>query len=122
MALCCFNNAQAEVSQPMLMWYKPQHQHLVILPGLDCHTGKIPDMRHPVEVDHRIILSDYQMQQGQDVYYSDPGAAEIMDYLPHKVIGTRYIKPLKNGDFIYNREDVLSGDMSYLRRFVPAVV
>lgn len=120
-ALCCFNNAEAQVSQPMLMWYKPKYPNLVILPGLDCHTGKIPDKHHLVEVDHRIILSDYQMQEGQDVYYSDPGAAEIQDYLPRLVIGNRYIKPLKNGDFVFSREDVLNSDMSYMRRFIPAV-
>jgi hypothetical protein len=55
-ALCCFDNRDAARSDPLLLWYEPLRPDRVELPAIDCHTGGIPEIGAPVEVDHHVIL------------------------------------------------------------------
>lgn len=117
-ALCCFNTQQAQEALPMLVWYKPRWPHLMILPGVDCHTGGIPNHNDMVDVDHKIILGDHMMtaSEGSQVDYTDPGSDAIRDFLPRRVIGHYLNGKMRNGDFVYNRDHVLNGDLTGMVR------
>src|SRR5579862_5582373 len=42
-ALCCIDQTEARESEPLLLWYKPMHPDRFVLPGLDGHTGGVPN-------------------------------------------------------------------------------
>ncbi len=117
-ALCCFNTQQAQEALPMLVWYKPRWPHRMILPGVDCHTGGIPNRNQMVDVDHKIILGDHMMtdSDGRQVDYTDLGSDPIRHFLPRRVVGQYLNRQMPNGDFRYERDDVLSGDLSKMVR------
>jgi hypothetical protein len=55
-ALCCFNNEEAQEALPMLWWYEPMFPEQLFLPALDCHTGDVPDLTTNVAVDHTLAV------------------------------------------------------------------
>jgi hypothetical protein len=90
----------------------------MILPGVDCHTGGIPNRNQMVDVDHKIILGDHMMtdSDGRQVDYTDLGSDPIRHFLPRRVVGQYLNRQMPNGDFRYERDDVLSGDLSKMSR------
>lgn len=84
----------------------------LFLPALDCHTGDIPDLNAIVEVDHVIAVGSSQMLGGQRVQYRDVASASVQPYLCKKVIGARFRRGMKNGDFKCKLKDVRNGKFS----------
>jgi hypothetical protein len=113
-ALCCFNNQNAALAHPMLWWYKPMFADRLFLPTLDGHTGEVPNLKAQVDVDHTLVVSSYQMQNGNPVFYTDNILA-LDSYLARKVIGQKYQSRLMNGDFICDIKDVRKAQFNPLR-------
>ncbi|MEU5667113.1 hypothetical protein [Streptomyces longwoodensis] len=53
-AVCCFDNADAQRAEPLLLWYHPLDPDRLTVPALDSHTGAAPDLDAAVTVDHGI--------------------------------------------------------------------
>lgn len=105
-AFCFFNNNDAKKASPFLVWYKPENLGYFEFPGLDAHTGDVPDLDEMVDVDHTIILGSYRMWGGVAVEYRDNIPDYLKPFLPERVIGKTYSGKLKNGDFRYGIRDI----------------
>ena len=122
-ALCCFNNRDAQDATPMLWWYEPSDPGELFLPTLDCHTGDVPDLNAMVRLDHTIVLGSYRMEDGgwmvENVTYTDPIPASVQPFLLNQVIGASMNDlPLRarNGDFFVNTDTLAQGKFSLERR------
>lgn len=117
-ALCCFDNRQAREAAPLLMWYKPKDPYFFQLPALDSHTGNVPSLTSPVEVDHWVILAsdDMQTSRSQPVHYSDMVPSNVRAFLPDHVIGRYFSGRMRNGDFGIAHSDVRQGRLAGLER------
>jgi hypothetical protein len=109
-ALCCFDNKQAQKAQPIFVWYKPMNWNVLIAPGIDCHTGAVPDMQAKVHVDHRLFFAVQGMRNGRKVNYSDHVTREQMrDFLPEFAVGVELNDQRINGDFVVKHSEILEG-------------
>ncbi len=109
-ALCCFDVKQQTAAEPMLWAYQPLHPDRLFFPALDAHTGRAPDLKAVVDVDHMILASSHQMTGGSQVHYSDRAiSAEIRPWLPKLAIGGGYHRSMLNGDFVLMVDDVRRG-------------
>ncbi|MFY9457776.1 MAG: hypothetical protein WAP23_02500 [Candidatus Spechtbacterales bacterium] len=118
-ALCCFNNKYARDATPMLWWYEPIDPEELFLPGLDCHTGGIPDLNAHVRVDHTIAVASYRMPatSGVHVSYTNPIPESMDPFLSERVTGNQLQMPsVKNGDFIVNLPSLWEGEIDLIRR------
>ncbi len=117
-ALCCFDNQQAREAAPLLMWYKPKDSYYFQLPALDCHTGNVPSLTSPVEVDHWVILASDEMQTSRShtVRYTDTVPSDVRAFLPDRVIGRYFSCRMRNGDFGIDHSDVCQGRLAGLER------
>ncbi|MFG2480955.1 hypothetical protein [Streptomyces fagopyri] len=43
-AVCCFDNADAQRAKPLLLWYTPLDPDRLTVLALDSHTGRAPDL------------------------------------------------------------------------------
>lgn len=120
-AVCCFDNQEAQGAQPLFWWYKPMNPQELFFPAVDCHSGQIPDLTKKVEVDHLLACA----VKGID---SSANGARVFDkaslieepfqeYFPERIVGADYTfsPPLNNGDFIISKTDVLTGKMKFKR-------
>lgn len=41
----------------MLWWYELVHPDVLFAPAIDSHTGGVPSLDTPVDVDHWVVLS-----------------------------------------------------------------
>jgi len=98
-ALCCFNNRDAQLATPMLWWYEPTNAEHLFLPALDAHDGNAPDLNTTVMVDHAVMASANVMLRGETVEYTDEIPDSVEPLLPKKVLGRQYHMPMENGDF-----------------------
>lgn len=105
-ALCCFNNKEAATAAPLLWWYKPLHPEYLFAPALDCHTGKAPDLRKSVLVDHVVAVGSYLLREGAHVHYQDTLNSTVYPYLRPYVIGAEYHYAMPNGDFVCRLSDI----------------
>jgi hypothetical protein len=103
-ALCCFNNRDTATATPLLLWYEPRNPALLTAPGIDCHTGGIPDLGAPVDVDHWLFAASYRKPHlGVKVPYRDRIDVGIRQFIPDNVVGTQFTGRMRNGDFAIQR-------------------
>ncbi|MEK7083308.1 MAG: hypothetical protein AAB972_03980, partial [Patescibacteria group bacterium] len=43
-AVCCFNNEEAALANPIMVYYEPLRPEFLFAPALDCHIGDVPDI------------------------------------------------------------------------------
>ncbi|WP_455352822.1 hypothetical protein [Streptomyces sp. SYSU K217416] len=122
-AVCCFDNAEAERAKPLLMWYPPIDPELLVLPALDCHTGAPPDLGAGVPVDHWVLFGTDEAPDGwgTPVDHSSDMRHELRGFLPSTVMG-RYFggHSLPNGDFALAHDDLLAGNLDRIQRLRPS--
>jgi hypothetical protein len=100
-ALCCFSNRDVADSTPMVWWYEPIIHNKLMLPGIDCHTGDVPDLSSKVDVNHWVIAgSRNKLPDFCAVRYQDNLSPFLQDILPKYVRGKHLTKNMINGDFI----------------------
>jgi hypothetical protein len=111
--LFCFNNRDARRAAPVVMWYNPLplRDGRFGLPGIDCHTGGVPDMTDKVGVDHWLIVGSDRMQGGEWVNYRDEIPQDIRPYLPERVMGLHLEMKMRNGDFGWRQDDLYRGQI-----------
>lgn len=121
-ALCCFNNKDGEKAKPMLWWYYPIDSNMFFAPGIDCHTGGIPQDA-PVAVDHWMILASDWMPKnyGYEVQYQDEIPSDVMAFLPKEVVGFEMKGMYANGDFYLPRESALKRYLGHIERKMPLI-
>jgi hypothetical protein len=120
-AVCCFDNAQAEQAKPLFLWYPPIDPDLLTLPALDCHTGDVPDLDSPVPVDHWVLFGTDAAPAGwgNPVKYGSGLPHRLREFLPDTVVGDYFGGGLRNGDFAITHDDLLAGDLSRVTRLHP---
>jgi hypothetical protein len=123
-ALCCFDNADAQQAKPLLLWYPPHDPDLLTVPALDCHTGKAPDLDATVPVDHWVLFATDEAPQdwGNPVEYPADMRHSLRDFLPDTVLGSYYgdDEELVNGDFAIGHRDLLDGALDRVTRLRPS--
>ncbi|MFF2548620.1 hypothetical protein ACFVUY_39505 [Kitasatospora sp. NPDC058063] len=122
-ALCCFDNADAQRAKPVLLWYSPLDPDRLTVPALDSHTGAVPDLDAVVSVDHWVLLSTDQAPSdwGDTVDYPEGMRHSLRSFLPAAVVGQYYggADALLNGDFTISHRDLLAGDLDRIERCRP---
>ncbi|MFE1879604.1 hypothetical protein [Streptomyces diastatochromogenes] len=122
-AVCCFDNADAQHAKPLLVWYPPHDPDRLVLPALDSHTGEVPDLDAAVAVDHWVLLSTDQASSGWGVPVDYPRNMRhsLRAFLPDTVVGRYYGqgRTLLNGDFAIGHDDLLTGDLDRIKRLQP---
>lgn len=112
--LFCFATADAERAGGAMITYTSMYPDLIILPGLDGHSGDVDTGE--VEVDHTLVL-------GSDSFSS----VEVMQnewaaktgFLPRSVIGTKIRSVMPQGDFVFDASEVEAGIFNCLRDLPP---
>ncbi|MFE1921190.1 hypothetical protein ACFW91_01305 [Streptomyces asoensis] len=124
-ALCCFDNADAQDAKPLLLWYSPLDPDRLTLPTLDSHTGAAPDLDAAASVDHWVLFSTDQAPEGwgEPVDYPGNMRHSLRAFLPATVMGDYYgdEQKLLNGDFTISHQDLLAGDLDRVERRQPRV-
>ncbi len=115
-AVCFFNNREAKKASPFLVYYKPRQTGFFEFPGLDAHTGEVPDESEMVDVDHTIVVGSYRMKGGNRVEYQDNIPASLQPFLPDRVVGRTYSTRMANGDFRYPAMAIENGSMDHMQR------
>lgn len=99
-ALCCFNNSEAQTASPIGVWYAPQYTSHYHFPGIDAHDGSAPDMYTQVDVDHWLIAGVQQERQGFIPVHYGNVSPSLKPFLPTHVAGRKFIGQRRNGDWI----------------------
>ena len=81
-----------------------------MMPGIDSHTGQIPDLRAPVAVDHTLILGamtqahvDMQpIRYQHEVKRGFFKKSISIPWLPRYAMGVHVAQHLTNGDFLFD--------------------
>lgn len=123
-ALCCFDNAEAQRANPLLIWYKPTEPERIVLPALDCHTGAVPDLDAVVHCDHWLLFGSDEAPQGwgTPVTYPVGMRRKLRAFLPDPVIGVEVSgELLPNGDFAIAYDDLCRGDLTKIERIRPRI-
>lgn len=116
-ALCCFDNRQAALADPLLWWYYPQIENQLMLPAIDAHDGSPPDLEALVDTDHWVILGSHREIPGlHRVHYRNPIAETARPFLPTYVTGRSYATPTPNADFIAPLAALEQGNPSLIGR------
>ncbi len=110
-ALCCFNNRDAKDATPMMWWYDPMYPTALHAPGVDAHTGDVPDLGANVDRDHDVIFSVDGMKGGSLVRYTDNVPSSVARFLPVRAIGQSIAWRTTNGDFIGGVETIRDGHL-----------
>ncbi|GAA1096731.1 hypothetical protein GCM10009605_36560 [Nocardiopsis composta] len=120
-AVCCFDNAEAERAEPLVIRYEPHDPDLLVAPALDAHTGGPPDLDAQVPVDHWVVFGTDEAPDGWGEPVKYPGGLrhELRDLLPAAVTGKRCTGTLPNGDFAITHADLLREDLDAVRRIGP---
>lgn len=121
-AVCCFDNADAQRAKPLLMWYPPIDPDLLVVPALDCHTGSPPDLDGQVDVDHCVMFGTDAggPDWGSPVSYAPNTRAKLRAFLTDAVFGARFHGPMPNGDFAIEHADLLACRVDRIRRVAPS--
>ncbi|GLY76752.1 hypothetical protein [Actinoallomurus iriomotensis] len=128
-ALCCFDNRDATLSDPLLLWYVPRHPDRLELPAVDCHTGGVPRIGAPVWTDHWVILgTDEPVPVSSGSWGWESAAMDWPDhdrtgpvgpFLPAAIVGRTFAGDLPNGDFMIPHADLAAGRMEAMSRVGP---
>lgn len=118
--LCCFDNSEAQLAKPLLLWYPPPYADWIVTPALDCHTGGVPDLNAVVATDHWLVygVDDAPLDIGERVVYPSAGRA-LRDFLPDRVVGMKHAWPAPNGDFALSIQDLHSNQLAGVQRVKP---
>jgi hypothetical protein len=103
-ALCCFEAKKAVENQPMLWWYLPTSHDTLFLPGLDGHSGHVPNLKEKVDREHSIVVGTTAKtaqltSQGSKVIYGSTLSTDLKKFVPEYVVGGKMHLPTPNGDF-----------------------
>jgi hypothetical protein len=122
MTLWLFNNRDAVDADPVFIWYKSFHPDFYMLPAVDAHSGRKPNLNTTVAVDHRLYIgSDMKHSyQWKEVEYDPYIDSAIQEFLPTYVTGERFLGQLKNGDFVAPEQNLLASGTNALQRYVPS--
>lgn len=80
--ICCFDNADEERAQPIMVEFTPRVFEKVLLPGADSHDGKVPRIGSPTDRDHTLVLGVYGNESYDDlspVYFSQKVPQQIKE-------------------------------------------
>jgi hypothetical protein len=127
-ALCCFDSRDAEVrAAPLLWWYEQtfgsDDPDEVVLPGVDAHTGDVPNLSEDVDVDHWVIVGSSERKSPlmQLVNYGDDIHKLARALLPKYAVGQRFEGQMKNGDFVGSLSKAFAeGTGTFQRRLLTA--
>ena len=117
-AICCFNNQEAALANPLMVYYEPSRPEFLFAPALDSHTGYVPDLKSEVLVDHTVVVGTPD-GKGEVVRYQDQIPSHIKRYLPRSVIGAKVHTHLPNGDFVFRTQQVEKGVFNPMRLLPP---
>ena len=122
-AVCCFNNEEAALANPIMAWYEPLRPEFLFAPALDCHTGDVPDLRAQVRVDHTLVVGADAAPSGKGatVDYQDDIPPHVQPYLPGRVMGGQLRLMMSNGDFVFRVDQVEQGVYRPMRLLPPGV-
>jgi hypothetical protein len=116
--LFCFSMADADKAGGALITYTSQYPDLIILPGLDGHSGDVETGN--VEVDHTLIVGSENFQSHAEPVDGQRNLWTRQNtYLPERVIGTKVSRSMPQGDFIFNATEVDNGVFNCLRDLPP---
>lgn len=120
-AVCCFDNADAQRAKPLLMWYPPTNPDLLVAPSLDCHTGTAPSFDDEVEVQHCVMFGTDEggPNWGWPVQYAPTTRTKLRRFLTDAVLGDHFAGPMINGDFAIDHADLLAQRYERIRRVQP---
>jgi hypothetical protein len=110
-ALCCFDNRDAVRAKPLMLWYEPLDPQRIVVPAVDCHTGRAPDLAASVRRDHCLVFGTDQARDGwgYPVEYAPGMRHRLRAFLPGRIIGRIVRGDTANGDFAITSEDLLAG-------------
>lgn len=124
LALCCFNNADAQQATPLLWWYENRQDQAWVAPAVDAHDGLPPNLSARVDVDHWLILGSNRYGEGGriddlllPVYYQQKHEipAHVRGLLPTGIAGQRFSGYEQNGDFLLDRRAFEAGRLEVRR-------
>ncbi len=118
-AVCCFDSKDQSESEPLVWWYEPKDKDNLFVPALDSHTGYIPDLKNRVYTDHSVAFGSTISPVGADVTYSDNISESLKNFLPSKVIGKEFKRPMINGDFSLSLNDYRNNNLNIQRVLPP---
>jgi len=118
-ALCCFNNADIREGQPILLTYEPLFPDKLFCPGLDSHSGDIPDLSADVSIDHTLVVSTPDLQDGFPVNYRDDIPESLDGVLPNMVLGKELRGLQPNGDWWFEVIEISQGHFTPQRMTPP---
>lgn len=84
-ALACFAEG-ATPRHPIVVEYVPDSDDLLFIPGLDCHTGEIPQVGQMMQRDFRVAFGSELHPQKEQITYSDDQARGAY-WAPNSVVG-----------------------------------
>jgi|GEM_PF-6312625 len=101
-------------SQTIGWYYPPANKDLLVVPGLDCHTGQHFSVNEIVKRDHLLFFSSEELtEEHGGIFISyDSELSEQLQYLPKRVKAVKVSGQTRNGDFVLSR-DVLFTDDSF---------
>lgn len=116
-AVCCFNNEEAALANPIMAWYEPSRPKFLFAPAIDSHTGDVPRLDAHVRVDHTLIVGANRAPEGKTVKvtYQDPIPVHVQPHLPERVMGENIRAWMPNGDFVFRTSRVEEGTFNPMR-------
>jgi hypothetical protein len=124
-ALCCFNDLDSFESKPIAFAFEPLDPSRLMVYTLDAHDGKPPDPDALVKLDHTIFVSSHRIYAyaGGKIDYTNAIPDHLKPYLVKRVIGMdSFDTPMKNGDFIFDPQEVRAGNFKAWRTLPPGAV
>lgn len=114
LALCCFNNRDAQQAAPMLWCYNPAVPETLVAPAVDGHDGHAPRPGAPVDLDHFLMASCPDISQAAEISYTDRIPAPLRAVLPTRAVGQSYEGyEGPNGDFLIDTGRLRSGRLDH---------
>lgn len=118
--LACFNEEIGDTAT-FFLWYEPQDETELFLPGFDEHTGnKLPMAGEPVKLDHIITVYAPDMVGGTEISYEQFDAVAANGFIPTCVRGfdARELTA-DNGDFAVQLDHLKETGTLKVRRKMP---
>ncbi|NET61586.1 MAG: hypothetical protein F6K47_37340 [Symploca sp. SIO2E6] len=100
-------------SQTIGWYYPPANQDLLVIPGLDCHTGKHFSVEDLVARDHLLFFSSEELTEehgGISISYDSGFSEGQLQYLPKRVKAVKVSQQTRNGDFVLSRKTLFADD------------
>ncbi|QQR79317.1 MAG: hypothetical protein IPJ69_07985 [Deltaproteobacteria bacterium] len=104
LALCCFNNRELQLMDPIGIIYDSLFPDHIYIPGVDAHDGNPPQLDTYVARDHRLMIGAFDMTQGVEMTL--PGIGSI------RSLGVKLKNFGPNGDFVVPKADLLAASRS----------